>query len=298
MMLKPKASRIRNLTRCIAAIVSLAMLAACSFSQLTVRMSQPLIDGGTQALYRESDLDLAQAAFPPNIELIEGMLVNDPGNQRLQEYAAQAYYGYAFGFVEDENPQRAGQLYRRGMEHGLRALQIAGFDPATQQANQDTFDKSVKQLDADAVAALFWTSSNLAKWIDLNRDQLDAIDQLPKAVSMMQRVLDLDERFFLAGPHIFMGVYYGGRPPLLGGDFRLAEQHFDRARTLTQHKILIIDVIQAQYFEVQRNDRDRFHKLLTGVLEAPDNLDPDQALSNAIAKRKAKRLLEQENQWF
>jgi TRAP transporter TatT component family protein len=298
MTLEANAFLMRNLSRWAIAILSLPMLAACSFSQLTVRAAQPVIEGGIQALYREPDLDLAKAAFPPNIEMIEGMLVNDPKNQRLQEYAAQAYYGYAFGFVEDENPQRAARFYRRGMQHGLSALQIAGFDPGAQQDDQKTFDASVTRLDIKSIAALFWTASNWAKWIDLNRDQPDAIDQLPKVVSMMERVLDLDENFFLAGAHIFMGVYYGGRSPLLGGNFELAAQHFDRARTLTQHRLLMIDVIQAQYFEVQRNDRERFHRLLTGVLDAPDDLNPDQSLANAIAKQKARHLLEQEGQWF
>lgn len=273
-------------------------LTACSFNQLTVRAAQPLIDGGIQALYRETDLDLAKSAFAPNIELIEGMLVNDSGNRHLHEYAAQAYYGYAFGFVEDENPSRASSFYLRGMQHGLSALQLAGMSPADQQGPLEQFTRALQQLDSQSVPALFWTASSWAKWIDLNRDQVDAISQLPKPVAMMERVLDLDESYFFAGPHVFMGVYYGSRSPLLGGNFDLSLQHFDKARELTRHKILIIDVIQAQYLEVQRNDRERYHKLLSAVIEAPGDLNPDQALSNAIAKQKAKRLLEQEDQWF
>jgi hypothetical protein len=279
-------------------LAMLPLLTACSFNQMTVRASQPMIEGGIQALFRETDLDLAKGAFAPNIELLEGMLVNDPGNQRLHEYAAQAYYGYAFGFVEDENPQRAANFYKRGMQHGLSALQIAGFDSAAQQEKLEQFGQAVQRMDIKAVPALFWAASNWAKWIDMNRDQVDAIGQLPKPVAMMERVLDLDETYFFAGPHVFMGVYYGARSPLLGGNFELAEQHFDKAQAITQHKMLLLDVVQAQYFEVQRNDREHFHKLLTGVLDAPDDLNPEQALSNAIAKQKAKRLLEQEDQWF
>ena len=79
------------------------LLNGCSMAKLTVRASMPLIEGGIQAINKESDLILAHSAIPANIELLEGMLINDPGNQRLREYAAQAYYGYAYGFIEDEN---------------------------------------------------------------------------------------------------------------------------------------------------------------------------------------------------
>jgi hypothetical protein len=276
----------------------LPVLSACSFNQLTVRASQPLIEGGMQALYREPDVQLARDSFAPNIELLEGMLVNDPGNVKLQEYAAQAYYGYAFGFVEDSDPARAANFYRRGMQHGLRALYLDGLDAASLDAPPDVFNKAIQKLDIKAVPALFWTASNWAKWIDLNRDKIEIISQLPRPVAMIQRVLDLDEAYFNAGPDVFMGVYYGSRPPMLGGDFAQSEHYFDKARTLTGHKILMIDVMQARYLEVQRNDRERYHALLTHVLNAPNDLNPDQALANALAKQKAATLLKQEDQWF
>ncbi|MCU7800984.1 MAG: TRAP transporter TatT component family protein [gamma proteobacterium symbiont of Lucinoma myriamae] len=85
-------------------IYAVTQLSACSISQLTTRVAMPLIDGGFTAMNMESDLQLAGSALPANISLVEGMLINDPGNETLQLYAAQAYYGYAFGFIEDHDP--------------------------------------------------------------------------------------------------------------------------------------------------------------------------------------------------
>jgi len=282
----------------IALLFLVSLLGGCSINQLTVRASMPMIEGGMQALYRESDLQLAEAAFAPNIELLEGMIVNDPSNQTLHEYAAQAYYGYAFGFVEDTQPARAAALYQRGLKHAQRALQLAGFGTSFTDSTLEEFSSEVDDMDEAAIAALFWASSNWAKWIDMNRDSVDAIGQLPKAVALMERVLALDENYFFASPHVFMGVYHGGRSPMLGGNFELAQQHFDKAREFTQQKMLIVNVMQAQYLERQKFDQEKFHALLQTVVAAPDDLNPDQALANELAKRKAKYLLEMEDQWF
>lgn len=282
----------------IALLLLAGLMTGCSMNQLTVRASMPMIEGGMQALYRETDIELANAAFAPNIELLEGMLINDPDNQTLHEYAAQAYYGYAFGFVEDQQPARAAALYKRGLNHAQRALQLAGFEKDFINTTLDEFIVEVDAQDEDAIAALFWCASNWAKWIDMNRDSVNAIGQLPKAVALMERVLVLDENYFFASPHVFMGVYHGGRSPMLGGNFALAQHHFDRARSQTQNKMLIVNVMQAQYLERQKFDRENFHALLQAVLSAPDDLYPEQALANVIAKRKARYLLEKEGQWF
>ncbi len=276
----------------------LLMLGGCSFNQLTVRASMPMIEGGIQALYKEPDLELARAAFPPNIELLEGMLINDPANEKLHTYAAQAYYGYAFGFIEDSDKTRASNFYYRGFRHGLLALNEYGLGPDTFSAELKNVADEIKQLNNNAVATMFWTASCLAKWIDMNRDNPQSIAELPKAVMLMERVLELDENYFLAGPHVFFGVYYGSRSPMLGGDFKKSEHHFDMARKFNNNRLLIIDVLQAQYLERQQFDQATFHQLLQHVLMADDNLYPEQALANAIAKNKAQLFMQKEQQWF
>ena len=77
-------------------------LNACSLAELTVKASMPMIEGGMTALNRETDLELAEDAMPANIELMEGMIINSPDHEALRNYASQAYYGYAYGFVEDK----------------------------------------------------------------------------------------------------------------------------------------------------------------------------------------------------
>ncbi len=273
-------------------------LGACSIAELTVKASMPMIEGGMVAMNRETDLQLAEAAMPANIELMEGMVINAPNNEDLRNYAAQAYYGYAYGFIEDDNPQRAAAFYRRGLNHALYNLQQSGLTQKILSGDLPHLQLKINALDDDDVPALFWAASNWAKWIDHNRDKPEAIADLPKAVMLMQRALELDETFFMAGPHIFFAVYNGSRSPMLGGNYPLSETHFDSARKINKNELLIVDLLQAEYLDRQKFDQIAFHNRLTHIINSSDSSNKDLALINKIAKRKAQKLLQKESEWF
>jgi len=226
------------------------------------------------------------------------MLINDPDNEPLLEYVAQAYYGYAYSFVEEDDRQRAAKLYYRGFRRGQHLLHLNGFELKNYKATLAEFQAAVNELDEDTVAALFWTASCWIKWIDMNRHKAEGIAQLPMAVMFMQRALELDEHFFMDGPNLFFAVYYGSRSPMLGGDLKLSERYFDITRKANNGKFLLVDLLQAQYLDRQRLDPQAFKKHLQYVINAPEGLNPDIDLLNTVAKDKAQRLLKMEDQWF
>lgn len=277
--------------------IILTTLSACSIDKMMVRASMPMIEGGIEAMNAEPDLQLAEDSMPANLGLLNGMIHLDPENIQLHVYAAQAYYGLSYGFTEDKELKRSQEFYLRGLKHGLIALQLSGLDNA-KKLNPLDLEEQLQKLDEDDVAALFWTASNWAKWIDLNRDKASSLIQLPKPTAMMQRVLELDDTFYFGGAHIYFGVLYGARPPMFGGDFEKSRKHFDRAREITDNKLLVADLLQAQYLSRQMNDRDDFHQRLTYIINAPEDLYPEATLLNQIVKRKAKRLLRYEARWF
>ena len=275
----------------------LLFLSACSMNKMMVNMSMPMIEGGIEAMNEESDLQLAEDAMPANISMLNGMIRLDPENVQLHVYAAQAYYGLSYGFNEDKDIQRADRFYQRGLKHGLIALELLGLKNIKKQ-NTETLEQQLQKLGKDDGAALFWTASNWAKWIDLNRDDAASLIQLAKPTAMMQRVLELDETFYYGGAHIYFGVYYGTRPPVFGGDFARSKSHFDHAREINHNKLLIVDLLQAQYLSRQMFDQKDFHRRLKKIIKAPEDLYPELTLLNQIAKRKARLLLDREAQWF
>jgi hypothetical protein len=263
-----------------------------------VRGTQSILDSGVVAMNQETDLELASEAMPANLKLLEGMLIEDPGNTVLHLYAAEGFYGYTFGFVELQDPHRAQHLYRRCYEHARVALRQTGvaLDPET--STPADFEAAVDKAGRKSIPAMFWTASCLANWINLNRQSPAGIAELASAAVLMQRVIALDDTFYHGGPHLFFGVYYGGRSPLFGGDFRLSEEHFRRAAEINDDKLLLVDVLQAEYLDRQRLDRDAFQRHLRRVIDAPDNLSPDMALMNAVAKQQAAQLIKAEDDWF
>jgi hypothetical protein len=85
---------------------------------------------------------------------------------------------------------------------------------------------------------------------------------------------------------------------MLGGDFGRSEKHFQRAHEINNNKLLLVDLLKAEYLHRQQLDRQAFHNTLQKVLAADDDLYPAMALVNAIAKEKAAALLALEDAWF
>lgn len=287
-----------TLYRSLTGLTLLVLLAGCSMNQMIARTSAPMLDGGIAAMNHETDLELARNAMPANLKMLEGMIELDPGNQRLREYAAQGFHGYTYGFIEDDEPRRASALYRRSFDHAQQALRAAGLNIDILSTPQQDVETAVAKLDRRALPALFWGGSSLAKWVDMNRTDPAIMAQLGKSAVLMQRVLQLDDKYYYGGAHLFFGVYYGSVPPMFGGNYARSKEHFDRAHAITGGKLLIGDVLYAQYLARQELDQRAFHDKLTTVIAAPDNLFPEMALVNAIAQQKARLLLTKEKEWF
>ena len=122
--------------RLILILLATLLTTACSMDRMLVKSSVPLIESGVEALNHETDLDLAEDSIPSNLNMLLGMIKIDPENAQLHTFAAQAFYGLAYGFNEDSRPERASDFYLRGMKHGITALESAAHfqDPCRQQA--------------------------------------------------------------------------------------------------------------------------------------------------------------------
>lgn len=282
------------------ALFGIAMLAlsGCSTSQLVARGASPLIDHGVSAMNRETDLELARASIPANLKMIEALLLVDPGNASYRVQAAMGFYGYAMGFVESSDGERARGLYRRAFDHARIALERAGVLQATLAGDMASLEQALAKLDARAVPALFWTASAWGKWIELQLDDPARLAELPRVEALMRRVLVLDEAYYYGGAHLFFGAYYGGRAPMFGGDFVRAAKHFDRAAELNKNQMQWVEVYRARYLLRQAGERDAFHAALSRVLVAPVANDPELGLANALARQAAAELLAREEELF
>ena len=76
----------------------------------------------------------------------------------------------------------------------------------------DALHGYVSRFSRKDVPALFWFASCWAGWIGMTTDSVQAVADLPKAVLLMERVLELDETYQFGGPHLFMGIYKSATP--------------------------------------------------------------------------------------
>ncbi len=275
-----------------------ASLAGCTLKLAVARSAAGVLDDTMAALSAETDIVQGREAAASLLVLLEGFIRSDPENPALRRAAAQAYGSFAFGFLEKDEPERARRLYRRGLDHGLRALGAApGFQKAVKGA-LPAFRRRLEASNKKDLPLLFWTAYCWSGWINLSRNDPDALADLPKAAAMMDRARALDPKYFHGGPELFFGVYYGSRSPLLGGDPKKARAHFERAVAASDGRFLMAKFLYARHYAVQSQDKKLFIQLLTEVETAPAGLLPDQALANALARKRARELREQAEELF
>jgi len=279
-------------------LLPLLLLCACIPKRLVVRTTALILPDALAAMNEEGDLKLAEAAAATNLKLVEGLLHADPKNRQLAALTAQGFGGYALAFVEDDDPARAAALYLRGKEYGLRALMQDRHVAAAVKGTDDAFAASLHHLGQGDKELILWTAMCWGKWIDLSRTDPAAVADLPRVEALFERLLALDEGYYYAAPHVFLGVFYGGRSKMLGGRPEAARAHFERAIELTGGRFLTARLYYAEYYARQTQDRALFESQLHAILDAPDNILPEQRLANAVAKRKAARLLSRVDEWF
>lgn len=282
----------RIFLQCVLVVFLFQLLSACSINQLSARVSSLFIEHRVEALNRQNDLAAVKKKMLSDIGRLESMLAAGVNTEKLHIYAAQAYYSYAFAFIEDNHTGRAMRYYHRAYEHACLVLQLYGVSEKDLQGRSDRLSSQLAALPKHAVDGLYWTALSWAKLIELRQPDIISLTQLHKTALLMKQVISFDEHYNLAGPHLFFAVYYSVRPSYLGGDDRLAQQYFDQARRYNRSRLLLVDYLQARYLG-QGGSQPRYRRQLQKIIGAPDNLYPDQALSNAVAKKKAAILLAQ-----
>ena len=287
------------------------LLAGCSIQKMAVRTTASLMNEAAPTFEEERDVTLAEDAIPANLKMMEGLLKLDPQNPDLLLLLSKGYGGYAFSFLEDKMEEaygnkkifdtykiRAQNLYRRARDYALTYLKSYGDFAKNLDAHYLDFEKSLETFSKKDAPYLFWAGYNWGNLVNLSKDDPEIVADVSKAEALMRKVVDLDENYFYGGAHLFLGVFYGSRPQLLGGDFKKSKFHFEKALEISKENFLLAHYMYARFYAVQTQDQELFDKLLKQVLSTEDNVFPEQELANRIAKIRAQRLLKHKGDYF
>ncbi|HIJ91298.1 MAG: TRAP transporter TatT component family protein [Desulfobulbaceae bacterium] len=269
-------------------VVALFLLPGCASMVIP-----PMIGPVVKNLNRQADLELVCDGVPSYLLMLDSLLVSDPDNARLLAYGTQAYTAYASLSPECGRPQRAAMLGERAREYGLRLLGTHKGLAGAEQIPLAGFSEAVQSVGSGEVEKLFWGGYGWATWIGFSKGAPAALADLPKIEQLMLRVLALDEGFYHGGAHLFLGIYYGSRPVMLGGRPDVSRAHFERALVLGHRRFLPTLVAYAEYYARQTFDRELFVRLLEEALAFDLAQAPDLTLPNVLARRRAQKLLAQ-----
>jgi hypothetical protein len=127
---------------------------------------------------------------------------------------------------------------------------------------------------------------------------MDAVAELPRVEVLMQQVLLLDETYHYGGPHLFMGLWFGSRPKMVGGDLNLARTHFLKAIELGQGKFLMAYILYAEYYAKKVFDKTLYISILEDVQKMPADIIPELTLLNTVAHQRAAQLTQEADEYF
>ena len=243
-------------------------------------------------------------------------MLASPTNRDLLHVLAQGYIEYAFGFLEDDlesvpddakhsaerdaTAARITNLYDRALGYALRlvALDDKNFP--------DMFKKDVASAESEAkklvykqeALGLLFIGLALALGINLNRQDLARVVDLPKAIAIIKRSHELDPKFYNGGAAMTLGIIYCSQGKAIGGDPDLGKKFFDEAINASDGKYLMPRVMMARFFAVITQDRPLFEKTLKAVIATPNDVWPAQRLPNMLAKKRAERYLAHAEDYF
>jgi hypothetical protein len=263
-----------------------------------------------------ADFETAKYASSAGLAQFEGMHFLAPDDDNAYYLVIKGWGSQAFAFIEDDmelailagdddqvayHRARAKSAYTRAVNFGLEWMEKkhSGVNDVIKSGNekaaQDYFAKFDSESDADF---LFWTGQAWMSRVNVDKADIGAIGQIYVGKAMVEQAVKLKDDIERGSAHVILASYYArtGYNTIGEESFQRAKAEFEKAAQINGGKVLLGKVQMARTYACRMKDDtpgrkasfEMYMKLLTEVLEAEDPL-PEARLTNAIAKRKARR---------
>ena len=239
-------SKVARMASCVALAALVALMSSgCSIRRMAVNKLGDALAGGGASFASDDDPDLVKDATPFSLKLMESLIAESPRHKGLRYASASGFTQYAYAFVQLESEavenkdlaaatalrERARRLYFRARNHGLRGLEIT--HPGLEQRLRNNARAAVRDLGSLDVPLTYWTAVAWAAAISVSKDNPEAVADLPIAEALMDRALELDEKYADGAIHSFLITYEMSRQGASGDAAERARRHFDRAVELS-----------------------------------------------------------------
>lgn len=290
-------------------LLALLLVPGCSIKKYALKGVANSLTEGPDVFGTDEDPELIRDALPFGLKTMESLLQALPTHEGLLVSLCKGYTAYTYAFVQSEGDllvntdyaratalhERARKLYVRARGYGLRALALRHKGIADSLAMSP--DRAAATLTSRELPALYWTAASWGSAISLGKDRPDMLADLPAIRALVVRGLQLDEKFE-AGSFHEAAILLDALPEVMGGSVTSARSHFLRAVEISADKRASPYMTLAQSVSVMKQDRAEFRRLLGRVLEFDPDADPSQRLATIVMQRKARSLLEHQDEFF
>lgn len=288
----------------------LAATLSCSVKRFAVnRLGDSLANSGT-TFASDDDPELVGAALPFSLKLIESLLAESPRHRGLLFAASSGFTQYAYVWVhqpaeelEETDMERAAamrkrarRLYIRARNYGLRGLEVK--HPGFEQSLRSQPKAAVGTATARDVPLLYWTAASWGSLLSLSKDDPDVIADQPLVEALIDRALELDEKFDGGAIHSFLVSYETSRPGSGKEGPVRARKHFTRAMELSGGNAASPLVALAENVSLPDQNRKEFEELLGRALAIDPDAKPESRLANLVSQRRARWLLSRTKDLF
>jgi len=238
------------------------------------------------------DPELVRAGLPTLLLAVDGLLLEAPDDPDLLRVAAGAYVAFCQAFLAgEEESERAYKLYDRARTYALRLLdQRPGFEGFAERPLEEC-EAALESAQSADVPDLHLAGSAWLGWIISSNGAVGALAELPRALALMERALELDETHGDGSGHLVFGIFFAVQPLGAGQDLERSKRHFTRAIELAGPERLLPRVLYAEYLGKATLDEAFFTRTLEEVLESDPADFPQERLLNELAQERARWLL-------
>lgn len=291
-ILHPQICR-KRLYRSIFLFIIALSLSSCS-GFLTNRVLGPI----TGNLQQQTDINLVCEGAPSYLLMLDSLLVSNPESPALLLSTTKAYSGFSSALSEcGAGENRIAAVTDKAHVYGIRLLQhylpLQDSGNIALPATETDFNDQLNHINRSDMEDVFWGTYGWLSWVQSQKGSPASIADMVVIEKIMQRLLELDETYEGGSIHLFFGAYHALKPAMLGGRPALSKEHFEKALALSKRQFLITQITYAQTYARNVFDQELHDALLDEVLAFPLSDAPEFALSNQIAKQKAKKLLEE-----
>ncbi len=269
---------LRLLSRCPYFFALFSVLGCSLLEKASIRHAASLLHQVSSELEKEGSWERFKSSTPSQIHLVESLLALDESNRDFLEILLKAYAGEGFIVYETElleenllkkkgnSSDKAIFNYSRSLYYAFKIFELEGItypqllEEFKIKGNVNSLmEKVFSSKEPQRLETALFMSQAFAGLVNLQRDNLRLVAQLPLVKSMFDWVCQKNMDINFGACYLFYGAYEAKRPKMLGGNLEKGRKYFLQAIEKWPENYLL-RAAYMEFFLIPQLDEENFKK--------------------------------------